>query len=181
VQVGVDGQGALLEVLADPDPSDVARVEGLVPHPSDGCRVPVAEAAADWIEQALVRVDRGRVVVLDYGAPTAELGERDGGWLRTYRGHDRGGAALEAPGTQDITGDVPTDQVPTPTSDRSQAEFLAEHGIAALVEEGRQVWADRAHLGDLEAIRARSRVGEAEALTDPSGLGAFRVLEWVVG
>ena len=33
-------------------------------------------------------------------------------------------------------------------------------------------------IGDLEAVKARSRVGEAEALLDPSGLGAFRVLEW---
>ena len=30
-------------------------------------------------------------------------------------------------------------------------------------------------------MKARSRVNEAEALTDPSGLGAFRVLEWVIG
>ena len=36
------------------------------------------------------------------------------------------------------------------------------------------------HVGDLAALRPRSRVGEAEALTDPTGLGAFRVLEWVV-
>ena len=27
-------------------------------------------------------------------------------------------------------------------------------------------------------MRARSRVTEAEALLDPAGLGAFRVLEW---
>ena len=164
-----------------PDPADVASVERLVPRPPDGCRVPVASAAADWVEQALVRIERGRLVVFDYGAPTAELAARDGGWLRTYRGHERGGGALEAPGAQDITADVPTDQLPVPTSDRSQADFLADHGIADLVEDGRRIWAERAHLGDLAAIRARSRVGEAEALTDPTGLGAFRVLEWVVG
>ena len=63
---------------------------------------------------------------------------------------------------------------------RSQAEFLAAHGIDELVAEGRRVWQERAHLGDLEAIRARSRVGEAEALTDPAGLGAFHVLEWPI-
>ena len=39
----------------------------------------------------------------------------------------------------------------------------------------------RAGVGDLAALRARSRVREAEALTDPSGLGAFAVLEWEVG
>jgi hypothetical protein len=27
-------------------------------------------------------------------------------------------------------------------------------------------------------VRARSRITEAEALLDPAGLGAFRVLEW---
>jgi hypothetical protein len=34
-------------------------------------------------------------------------------------------------------------------------------------------------VGDLAALRARSRVREAEALLDPDGLGAFRVVEWV--
>ena len=46
------------------------------------------------------------------------------------------------------------------------------------MEEGRAIWRERAAIGDLEAVRARSRVTEAEALLDPAGLGAFRVLEW---
>jgi hypothetical protein len=46
------------------------------------------------------------------------------------------------------------------------------------VDEGRRTWKERAHLGDLRAIAARSRITEAEALVDPGGLGAFRVLEW---
>ena len=58
--------------------------------------------------------------------------------------------------------------------------FVKRIGIAELVEEGRRLWQERAHLGDLTAIRARSRVTEADALCDPDGLGAFRVLEWVV-
>mgnify|MGYP006156047857 CR=1 FL=1 len=33
---------------------------------------------------------------------------------------------------------------------------------------------------DLQALVARSRVHEAQALTDETGLGAFRVLEWVI-
>ena len=32
--------------------------------------------------------------------------------------------------------------------------------------------------GDLAALRARSRASESDALCDPTGLGAFRVLEW---
>ena len=38
--------------------------------------------------------------------------------------------------------------------------------------------AERKHIGDLQAVRARSRVTEAAALTDPAGLGGFAVLEW---
>ena len=45
---------------------------------------------------------------------------------------------------------------------------LWAHGLEGLVAEGRRVWTERAHLGDLEALRARSRVGEADALTDAS-------------
>jgi SAM-dependent MidA family methyltransferase len=71
--------------------------------------------------------------------------------------------------------------VAPPSLDRTQAEFLAAHGIDDLVAAARATWHERAHLGDLEALRARSRVGEADALTDPTGLGAFRVLEWAVG
>jgi hypothetical protein len=37
------------------------------------------------------------------------------------------------------------------------------------------VWRDRAAIGDLDAVAARSRVSEAAALTDPSGLGAHAV------
>ncbi len=67
-----------------------------------------------------------------------------------------------------------------PSRVSAQAEFLGVHGIEELIAEGRQVWRERAHIGDLAAVRARSRVGEGEALLDPSGLGGFQVLEWQV-
>jgi hypothetical protein len=54
------------------------------------------------------------------------------------------------------------------------------HGIDALVDEGRRIWEASAGIGDLPALRARSRVREAEALCDPAGMGGFRVLEWTV-
>jgi hypothetical protein len=65
-----------------------------------------------------------------------------------------------------------------PPLDRSQAEWLRAWGIDELVAEGRAEWGERAHVGDLAAVEARSRVGESEALLDPAGLGGFRVLEW---
>ena len=149
-----------------------------------GARVPLQEQAAAWLREALGLLERGRVVVIDYASTTAAMAHRPlDEWLRTYRRHERGGDPFDDLGSQDITVEVAVDQlaeVRPPDLDRSQAAFLAAHGLDELVEEGRRIWQERAHLGDLEAVRARSRITEAEALVDPDGLGAFRVLEWVV-
>lgn len=143
-------------------------------------RVPVAAASARWVEQARAVVAAGAVVAFDYGVrSTAELAERPWQeWLRTYRGHDRGDPPWFGPGSQDITCEVPFDQLPVARSLVRQAQWLADNGIDELVEDGRRVWAERAQVGDLESLRARSRIREAEALTDATGLGAFWVAEW---
>jgi hypothetical protein len=62
-----------------------------------------------------------------------------------------------------------------------QADWLEGLGIAELVTEARAGWDARAHIGDLEAVRHRSRVSEAAALTDSAGLGAHQVLVFEVG
>ena len=174
------------EVCLGPGGEVLVPVEVDEPRPAPvGARMPIQEQACRWLRDALAIVERGRVVVIDYADTTANLAQRPvDAWLRTYRHHERGGPPFEDLGTQDITVEVAVDQlaaVRPPDHERSQAEFLAAHGIDELVEGGRLIWQERAHLGDLEAIRGRSRVTEAEALTDPSGLGAFRVLEWVLG
>lgn len=147
------------------------------PH---GARAPLADVAAEWVTDAVGRLSAGSVVMFDYArATTAEfatIGWRD--WLRTYRRHERGGHYLAAPGEQDITADVPLDQLPLPDEVMTQAEFLAAHGIDELVAEGRAGWAAGAAGGSLEALRMRSRVNEAAALGDPAGLGAFTVAIW---
>ena len=159
--------------------SDLAAV-GVEP----GMVVPWQPAARRWLADVLARLERGRVVVVDYGATTAELGSRpSSGWLRTFRGNGPGDHPLDGPGTQDVTADVAVDQLQLDhPADRvsTQAEWLREHGVEALVEEGRALWRARAHAPDLAALRARSRVREAEALTEADGLGGFVVLEWVV-
>jgi SAM-dependent MidA family methyltransferase len=184
VRVGADDDGALTEVLVDAPDEDGAAAARLAPAAEPGARIPLQHEAARWVGDALSLLNRGRVVVIDYADVTASLAARPWrSWLRTYRGHEPGGPPLDAPGSQDITCEVAVDQVVRGrplASDRPQAEFLAASGIDALVEEGRRVWSERASVGDLAAVRGRSRVGEAEALTDPAGLGAFRVLEWVV-
>jgi SAM-dependent MidA family methyltransferase len=141
---------------------------------------PDQHQARTWADDVLGRL-HGRLVVLDYCSTTASMAARPWTeWLRTYRGHERGGHPMHAVGEQDITTEVAIDQLPPPDRDTAQADWLRAHGIDDLVEEGRRTWQERAHVGDLEAIRGRSRIGEAEALCDASGLGAFRVLEWSV-
>lgn len=173
----------LAERLVPLDPDRSAMLDRLAPAATDGARVPLQGAAASWLREALdLATPTGRVVVVDYASTTADLAARpQSEWLRTYRGHARGGAPLEDLGVQDITCEVAVDQlalVRPPTSDRSQVDWLRAHGIDDLVADARATWTERAHIGDLAALTARSRVAEAEALLDPTGLGRFRVLEW---
>jgi SAM-dependent MidA family methyltransferase len=171
VRVGIDGD-ALQEVLVPAPPER--------PAVGDGARVPVPRAAHEWVRDARALAGPGgRVVAFDYCATTDDLARRPWTeWLRTYRGHARGGHPLTDLGGQDITCEVAVDQLPEPDRQVAQADWLRAHGIDELVEEGRAVWRERAAVGDLAALRARSRVPEAEALLDPAGLGAFSVLEW---
>ena len=148
-------------------------------EPEDGARIPVQAEAARWVSTARSLLSDGSVLVVDYASSTEEMASRPWtDWLRTYWGHGRGGPATAVPGGQDVTVEIAVDQLPDGAVTTNQATFLGEHGIDHLVDEGRQVWKERAGLGDLEALRARSRVAEAEALLDADGLGGFTVLEW---
>ena len=158
-------------------------LDRLVPDPAAGARVPLQDAASAWLRDALtVAGARGRVVVIDYAATTAGLaGRPQEQWVRTYRGHRHGAGMLENLGKQDVTCEVAVDQLATvkrPLLDRSQRDWLRAWGIDELVAESRAEWGERAHVGDLAAIEARSRISESDALLDPAGLGGFRVLEW---
>jgi SAM-dependent MidA family methyltransferase len=171
------------EITVPLDADRVGLLDRLAPDAADGARAPLQDAARTWLRDALdLAGTAGRVVVIDYAATTAELAARPAHeWLRTYRGHARAGGLLEHLGGQDVTCEVAVDQLALarkPASDRSQAEWLRGWSIDDLVEEGQRQWEERAHVGDLAAVAARSRAGEAEALLDPSGLGGFRVLEW---
>jgi SAM-dependent MidA family methyltransferase len=172
--------GRLAETLSSPfDP-----VPAILPgHAELGARAPLQDSARAWIDDARARLRRGTLLVIDYMSPTtaALAGRPWREWLRTYRGHQLGDHYLAAPGTQDITSEVAVDQLPVPDTIRTQSQWLQLHGILELVDEGKRYWEQHAALPDLAAMRMRSRVGEAEALLDPSGLGAFTVLEYRAG
>lgn len=144
-----------------------------------GARAAVCNAAAEWVDTALSRLTSGRLVAIDYTTTTQSMTERAWReWLRTYSAHQRGGHYLSSVGEQDLTVEVPLDQLPTATTVSSQSQFLRRYGIDALVAEGKAAWQQQTSAPDLAAMMMRSRVSEAEALLDPSGLGEFSVVEW---
>lgn len=185
VRVGL-GDDGFVEVAVPASPEIAAAADDVAAGATipAGARLPVPMAIVDWIDACAHVLRRGFLVVIDYADAAASLAARpQEEWLRTYRGHQRGGAPLAAPGAQDITATVPAEHLVAHAGragfrlvDRTtQAEWLAALGIDELVDDARGLWRERAAVGDLEAIAARSRVSEAAALTDPSGLGAHSV------
>lgn len=184
VRVGVTDAGAPVEVTV-PAAAELLRwVEGI--DAPVGTRLPVAHAAVEWIVAAARHLRRGSLLLVDYAASWPELVAREGGWLRTYAGQRRGGAPLDAPGTQDVTIDVPLAMIGHAAARAGldllvepQAEWLRGLGIDDLVAEGRAAWEAGAAAPDLAALAGASRGPEAAALTDPAGLGAHSVLTLV--
>lgn len=174
----------LRELLVPAAPDVVDEAGRLAPGATPGARLPLQHGAVEWLRRALGVLERGRVIVIDYADESPSLAARPWReWLRTYRDHGAGREPLDWPGNQDVTCEVAIDQltrVRAPVANRSQAEWLAAHGIDDLVAEAKAAWQARAHIGDIDALKHRSRAGEAITLADPSGLGAFRVLEWTV-
>lgn len=186
VRVGLDDDTGFVEVVVPALPELEAEAERVAAGSAvpSGARLPVPTGTHEWLAACGRALRRGQLLVVDYADTAASLARRgQGEWLRTYRAHERGGPPLAAPGTQDITGDVPAEHlvhiagrngfrlVEAPT----QRVWLESLGIDELVADARRRWRDRAAIGDLEALHARSWITEAEALTDPNGLGGHAV------
>jgi SAM-dependent MidA family methyltransferase len=189
VRVGLDDDGRFVELPVEA-PEDLASVAtelvaGAKPLP--GARLPVPVGADDWLTRAAAALRRGELWVIDYADETAGLLARGPsgatGWLRTYRGHGAGSSPLDAPGTQDVTTDVPLAWLRRAAAraglrverQATQADWLRDLGVADLAAAGRARWEAGAHRGDLDAVAGRSRELEAAALVDATGLGAHCV------
>lgn len=180
-RVAVDGD-RFVEVLAPMDEVP-AFLPAKAPH---GARAPIQTGVRRWLTEATGILEEGRLLLFDYCTPlTAQAALspwRE--WLRTYAGHEAGVHYLLRPGEQDVTNQVMIDQlsrVVEPDAIRTQAQFLRLWGIDELVEEGRKQWEANASRPDLAALKMRSRISEADALLDPSGLGAFSALTFRIG
>jgi SAM-dependent MidA family methyltransferase len=176
--VGLGDGGKFVEVLRTVDD-----IPDVLPNTAPlGSRAPIQAAASQWLLNMSQNLSRGRVLVFDYcSESTSEIVVtpwRE--WLRTYKDHERGVHYLIEPGSQDITTQVMIDQlmmtVPA-LSVTQQSEWLLTWGIDELVSEGSRYWEEHKSAPDIAAMKMRSRVNEAQALTDRDGLGAFSVLE----
>jgi SAM-dependent MidA family methyltransferase len=168
--------GAFVEVLHKP-----SALPAVLPQTATlGSRVPIQDDACTWINNALLLIERGSLLLFDYCSDTtaevAAMPWRE--WLRTYKDHERGGHYLLAPGSQDITAQVVLDQVPTGFVAMTQAQFLQQWGIDELVLEGKEYWEKLSGAPNVAAIKMRSRATEAQSLLASGGLGGFTALEW---
>ena len=131
-----------------------------------------------WLDRAAAPLERGLMLLIDYGAPADELYAPDrGSTLRAYHRHRVHGDPLVAIGRQDLTAHVDLTAVErasiaaglTPLGRTRQAELLAGLGIGDLLV-GLQ-----SNLGTtLEAyLEAKSAVVR---MLDPRATGAFAVM-----
>ena len=141
----------------------------------------VCLAAPAWVAGVAGRLDRGVVLVIDYGHPAAELygPRRPAGTLLAYRGHRVSDDVLDAVGRQDLTAHVDLTALESAAArsglravgSTTQARFLVALGLGGMLAElGRQPGMDAATYAEARASVAR--------LLDPRHLGSFRVLAW---
>jgi NADH dehydrogenase [ubiquinone] 1 alpha subcomplex assembly factor 7 len=147
--------------------------------------VEVQLEGAAWLGAALSRLVAGSVVLIDYGDLAENLApRRRDGTLRTYRAHHFGPHPLDEPGATDITADVnfsalaDVAQAGGATVElHRQEDFLSRLGLRGTLRElRRQELASARSTDQIERLRLRSRITEAETLLHPRGLGDFRVL-----
>jgi SAM-dependent MidA family methyltransferase len=186
VLVGLGPNGELVDVEADPStPALAERLTSESVVLADRQRAEVCLALDDWVERAAAGLDRGVLLLVDYGHPAADLydsGRRAAGTLATYLGHQVGDDPYRAIGRQDVTAHVDMTAVAraaaraglTALGVTTQAEFLSRLGAGELLV--REQTGPAASLaGYLETRSALIR------MIDPGAMGRFRVLAFARG
>ena len=183
--VGVDDDGRLAFIDADPRAEVVEWLDRFAGDVADGGWVEVQLEAAAWLTSVLDRLEAGAVVLIDYG-DTAEnlVPRRQDGTLRTYRSHHLGPHPLDEPGATDITADVNFTALEAIAREAGcevevwrQDDFLADLGLRDRISRLRHEELELARSGDaMRRLQVRTIRTEAETLMHPRGLGDFRVL-----
>lgn len=185
--VAVDAAGALREVEIEPTtPALAARLEAEGVELVDGQTAEICLAMDAWIAEAAAPLGRGVVLLIDYGAPAAELYDpfrRPDGTLRAYLRHRVHDDPYVHVGRQDLTAHVDVTAIEraaqavglTTIGITTQAEALMGLGIQERLQ---AIQADPAiTMADYTLVRA-----SLMRLLDPAAMGRFRVMafgrEW---
>ena len=145
----------------------------------------ISLAARSWVSELARRLDRGALLLIDYGLPRHELyhPQRDGGSLRCHYRHRVHEDPFWFPGLSDITSHVDFTAVAEAGFDAglevlgyvSQANFLLNCGIGELML-GQRVGAGDTASADTNAADLRAR-GAVNVLLSPNEMGElFKVI-----
>ena len=181
IAVAIDPQGAFVEVEVDPTtPALAARLADDGVELVDGQTAEICLAINDWIATAAAPLARGLLLLIDYGAPAAELYDpvrRHDGTLRAYVRHQVHDDPYRFIGRQDLTAHVDVTAVERAARAAglitvgitTQAEALMGLGIQDRLQE---VQADPATTMEAYALLRSSLI----RLLDPAAMGRFRVM-----
>jgi SAM-dependent MidA family methyltransferase len=188
--VDVDADGAFVEVEVDPTtPALGERLARGSTELVDGQTAEIALGVDDWVSEATRGLRRGLLIIIDYGAPAAELYDpirRRDGTLRAYIRHQVTADPYRFVGRQDLTAHVDVTAVQraaeaadlTTVGITTQAEALMGLGIE---ERLREIQADPGTTLE-QYTHLRSSLLR---LLDPAAMGRFRVMVfgrgWPVG
>ena len=181
-EVLVDSRdGAFVDVVGEPTTAALAArlaAESIVL--AEGQRAEVCLTLDSWVAEVAAGLERGVVLLIDYGYPAAELYDairRRDGTLRAYLRHSVHDDPYLHVGRQDLTAHVDVTAVQRAAAaaglahlgTTTQAEFLVGLGTEDLL---RTIQADPAtSLEDYIAVRSALM-----RLLDPSAMGRFRVM-----
>lgn len=128
-----------------------------------------------WIRRAMAALERGALLLMDYGYPRASLyhPDRRQGTLLCYAAHTLGSDPLQRPGQQDITSHIDLDLV---------AGILRESGVDSidlrtqadvLVQAGHEHWRQVPRPSGIPWAVYAGMLRSLDALIERQGLGAI--------
>ncbi len=190
VLVGARDDARLVDVeVAPTTPALADRLEAEGVTLADGQRAEICLAIDAWVGAAAAGLERGVLLLIDYGYPAAELYDpirRRDGTLRAYLRHRVHDDPYRHVGRQDLTAHVDVTAVERATAaaglehlgTTTQAEFLVGLGTESLLQ---AIQADPSTtVEDYLAVRSGLM-----RLLDPGAMGRFRVMgfgrEWPGG
>ncbi len=170
----MDDDDRLVEALVDPD--EDLRTIGAALQPGEEAVCP--DGALAFIDDVALGLDRGYVLLIDYGAAGSAGGEPHG-----YRGHAVIEDLLADPGASDITSGVDFALIARRAESDGLITFQSTTQHDALMALGFERWTtaelirqremlDRRQGAD--AVRAWTGRSRASLLVDPSALGRMR-------